>query len=77
MKKSIKTVVAVLTAFFILMMCTAPVFSAENTVDYSRFGDADGDGKIRAGDARILLRCSVELEKISEKILKYCDLDKD
>ena len=45
--------------------------------DESRMGDADGDGRVTASDARLLLRCSVELEEKTEYILLYGDFDRD
>ncbi len=40
-------------------------------------GDANGDGKWTAADARFTLRCSVELETPSEEQLKALDIDKN
>ena len=40
-------------------------------------GDADGDGRITAGDARLALRCAVGLENFPEGSAQYlaCDVD--
>ena len=35
------------------------------------FGDADGDGKVSAADARLALRASVDLEDYSENSCYY------
>ena len=40
-------------------------------------GDADGNGKITAADARYSLRASVGLETITEKLLALLDVNKD
>lgn len=45
--------------------------------DESKFGDVTKDGKISAADARILLRCSAQLEKTTAYILTYGDFQKD
>ena len=40
-------------------------------------GDADGDGKLTAEDARRILRATVGLDPLTEQISLYCDLDSD
>lgn len=40
-------------------------------------GDVDSDGRITAGDARIILRLSVGLDKIDEEIRKKADIDEN
>ena len=42
-------------------------------------GDVDGDGKVTSGDARLCLRCSVNLEKYAKGSARYnaCDYDGD
>ena len=40
-------------------------------------GDVDEDGAIKAGDARLALRASVNLEKLTAKQFKAADADKD
>ncbi|MBQ3518566.1 MAG: C40 family peptidase [Clostridia bacterium] len=40
-------------------------------------GDADRDGILSAGDARLILRASVELETLSEEQMKRADLNGD
>lgn len=54
------------------------------SLDYSSFvdvsvlrGDADGDGEVSPGDARLILRHSLSLEKISAKLLNNADIDGD
>ncbi len=40
-------------------------------------GDADGDGKVTAADARLALRSSVNLEKLTAEQISLVDIDKD
>lgn len=40
-------------------------------------GDADGDGKITASDARLVLRYSASLENLSSDRLSLCDMNSD
>lgn len=40
-------------------------------------GDVDADGEIKAADARIALRASVDLEKLTDAQFKAADVDKD
>lgn len=51
----------------------------ENTqlFDEKRFGDVDNNKNITASDSRMLLRCSVGLEEVTEDILLYGDFTKD
>ena len=41
------------------------------------YGDVSGDGKILAEDARLALRCSAKLEKLSEAQILAADVDGD
>lgn len=50
---------------------------ATTVFDEAKMGDADNDGKLSAADARLILRCSVKLEKPSEEALLYGDYDKN
>ena len=52
-------------------------FSAEIIVSDVMSGDVDGDSRISAGDARLVLRHSAGLEKLSEKALTAADVNKD
>ncbi len=45
--------------------------------DETKYGDVNKDGKINAADARLLLRCSASLEKVTVYILTYGDYSKD
>lgn len=45
--------------------------------DEARFGDVNNDGKVNAFDARLLLRCSAELDSLTVYILTYGDYTKD
>lgn len=45
--------------------------------DETKYGDVNNDGKINAADARLLLRCSASLEKVTVYVLTYGDYNKD
>ena len=45
--------------------------------DETKFGDINKDGKITASDARKLLRCAANLEKVTEYIFTYGDFNRD
>ena len=45
--------------------------------DATKFGDINQDGKISASDARMLLRCAANLEKVTPYILTYGDFSRD
>ena len=45
--------------------------------DATKFGDINQDGKISASDARMLLRCAANLEKVTDYILTYGDFSRD
>ncbi len=44
---------------------------------YAGFGDVNGDGKITAFDARMLLRCSAQLEPITARVFECGDYNSD
>ena len=82
MKKRI--IAAILSLVIALTYCTAAY--AVNTEEEStaaelfneeKTGDADNNGKVTADDARLILRCSTELEAPTAHTLLYCDFDKD
>lgn len=50
---------------------------AQIEFDATKFGDINLDGKISAADARLLLRCAANLEKVTEYILTYGDFSRD
>ncbi len=52
---------------------------SEETIEFdeSKFADVNNDGKVNAYDARLLLRCSAELEKETAYILTYGDYNND
>ncbi len=88
-KGVISSVIAIILIFSLLIVSFAQEeitaareeTTAENAIlpvfDESKMGDIDEDGKLTASDARIILRCSVELEEISEYIKLHGDFDKD
>lgn len=59
-------------------LCTI-TFTAGTTDPAIMLGDVDFDGHIKAGDARLALRCSVGLEKYAEGSKEFiaCDVNKD
>lgn len=50
--------------------------SSENTTSYA-MGDVNGDNKITAADARLVLRVSAKLEKLSQEAMAVADATKD
>ena len=50
--------------------------SSENTTSYA-MGDVNGDNKITAADARLVLRVSAKLEKLSQDAMAVADATKD
>ena len=58
---------------------TAKVTIDGNTSEYTivLLGDYDGDGIVKAGDARHALRISAELEDCDQRQMKACDLNGD
>lgn len=53
-------------------------FSSNFDYEYSVLaGDSNGDGVIRADDARRILRYSAKLENYDSKDIEICDVDKD
>lgn len=66
MKK--KLVIIILTVFLLL---TFSVSSFAFSV-----GDVNGDGAVRAADARLALRCSARIEELTEEQLDAADVDK-
>ena len=89
MKKTVKSLIAVIFAAVFLITLLPFAFAEEinettqdpgtSTVEFdeNKFGDINEDGKRTAGDARLLLRCAVELEIITDHILIHGDYDKD
>lgn len=51
--------------------------SFDDGLSLTLLGDADGDGKVTSGDARIVLRCSVKLDEVSRYGFSACDYDLD
>lgn len=63
-----------LTAFVLLIILMLSMY-----VNATAFipGDANGDGKVSADDARAILRYSVSIDKYNNEILQRADVDKD
>lgn len=72
MKKKIITIIIALLA---IITITISAF-AEN-IDTTKIGDVNGDSKITASDARIVLRVAAHLDAETENILLYGDINKD
>lgn len=53
----------------------AKVFSS--TYFFDEKGDVNGDGTVTAGDARLALRCSAQLEVLTDDAKKAADVDDD
>ncbi len=68
-----KKLIALALALSLVALCLTPVFAARVP------GDADGDGKVTASDARIALRIAVELENIApgSEAYKAANVDGD
>lgn len=81
MKKCIKTAVAVILGIIVLFSTNIVLMAEDVTgnavLNESNFGDADNDGVRTVSDARIILRCSANLEKLMEHISIYCDYVSD
>lgn len=70
-----KRLLSIILAIAMLISGISIYASAENK-NYS-LGDINGDGKITASDARIVLRVSAKLEEKTEIITKYGDINSD
>ena len=57
----------------LMILSVIPVFTASALT----LGDVDGDGSIKAADARLVLRASVGLEKLSAEAIAAADADRD
>ena len=73
MKKIISILLACVLALNIGLICVY----AEGTETIEIPGDINGDGFVRANDARTLLRYTASLEKLDEKQLRYADASLD
>lgn len=76
MKNCIKKVVSVILGIIVLFSANMSVFAenkTETVLTELNFGDADNDGRRTVSDARLILRCSVSLEVLTEHIYTYCD----
>ena len=67
---NIKKTLALCLSAVCLLSLRAPSFAAPS-------GDADGDGKVTPGDARLVLRCAVELDELPDDRAADCDVDED
>ena len=67
-----KRIISILLAVMI-MLTVLPI----SLVSANILGDIDGDGAIKAADARLALRASVGLETLSETQKKAADADFD
>lgn len=77
--KVLKKVLSLSLIFLMMYSASFPVavYAKENISGSDNFGDVDCDGAIKAADARILLRCSVGLEEITDDILFLGDFTRD
>ena len=65
-----KKILSVLLAVLMLLTVIPLAFVSANTP-----GDVDGDGEIKAADARLVLRASVDLEDLNEIQIAAADVD--
>ena len=70
MKKILSIILAIIAVFTISISAFA-----ETKVDTSRMGDVNGDGKVTAADARLILRVAANLDKETDEIKAYGDID--
>lgn len=62
---------------FVTLMCLLVTLSSSAFSTQALLGDANGDGKVAAADARLILRHSLQLEIIADEYLPLCDINKD
>ncbi len=67
-----KRILAVIAVFTLLITSLTPVYAADYIL-----GDVDGNKNITAADARLALRASVNLEKLSINEMLAADVNKD
>ena len=72
MKKRIITAIIA-----ILAIITISISAFAENIDTTKIGDVNGDSKITASDARIVLRVAAHLDAETENILLYGDINKD
>ena len=70
MKKVLYKKVAVIFAVLLL-------FAAGQISVFAVVGDIDQNGRLQSADARLLLRYSVGMERLSETVLQGCDVSYD
>lgn len=66
-----KCILSLFTVCILIIISLFSVFAAEN-----KLGDVDGNGTITAADARLALRASVGIEKLSVKQIIAADIDR-
>lgn len=71
MKNKFLTIIAITLLFLIIGMITV------SAADNEYLGDADGNGKVNAADARIILRHSSNLEKVTDEFAYLADINGD
>ena len=67
-KSTLKKIFIILTSISMCILLSASSFAAI-------LGDIDGDGVIKAADARLALRAAVKLETLTDEQLKLADVD--
>ncbi len=71
-------ITALFTALVLCFLAVIPVSATEIPPEETKpryLCDADGDGYVTAGDARLILRAAVGLDKIALEDIIYCDAD--
>lgn len=66
---------SILSISLAIILCFSSLFVS--AVSALTMGDVDGDGEVKAADARLALRASVGLENLSEDQKKAADVDYD
>ena len=77
-KKHITIVTAVFLAFATVITPIAMIsFASANEIPGNYYGDINGDGFVKADDARLALRAAVKLDTLTETQCKKADMDKN
>lgn len=80
-KISRKHIIIASVVFLVLAVVITPVtmlsFACANEVPGNYYGDINGDGYVKADDARLALRAAVKLDTLADAQFKRADMDRD
>ena len=80
-KNSKKHIIIVSSILLALALVITPIsmlsFASANETPGSYYGDVNGDGYVKADDARLALRAAVRLDTLNDAKTKRADIDKD